>query len=345
MNKLFSLLLLFCLPLSIIAEVQIKSIEYQKGEKENKVTIHFSDKYLLEPNLKISSYMVQLELNGVAIWPKIEQKFAWKSKDFDTTIMAYQYDKNLVRFRIIFPEKIETVKSLVHINLDQKIIEVYFPQYSIPLFQNIVTPPSPTEKDLEKLIQSEMKKEEIKKEVKDTAPVSIVKKELPKKENIQFKTSSDISYLFIFKYLFFLVLVIALFYGLIYLFKKGVFGKGKLGFLHSSNAVTILSNNYIAPKRSLMTVKVHNQLFLLSNCETGISFLAEIKDTAQVVKNEMNQIMGTNFDKNMDHSEGNENLSDQIILKKDINHSRPENLKLSFTDQIKKKVKNLRPLQ
>lgn len=101
------------------------------------------------------------------------------------------------------------------------------------------------------------------------------------------------------KFVAFLAIMIAGFYGVLTLFKKGIIKKGKLGFLHSTKLVEVLSTTHVAPKRTLMMVKAHKQVFLISSSETGIQFLSEISDVAGLIKSGEEEITGSNFDTNL----------------------------------------------
>ena len=101
------------------------------------------------------------------------------------------------------------------------------------------------------------------------------------------------------KFVAFLAIMIAGFYGVLTLFKKGIIKKGKLGFLHSTKLVEVLSTTHIAPKRSIMMVKAHKQVFLISSSEAGVQFLSEINDVAGLIKSGEEEITGSNFDTNL----------------------------------------------
>lgn len=101
------------------------------------------------------------------------------------------------------------------------------------------------------------------------------------------------------KFVAFLAIMIAGFYGVLQLFKKGVIKKGKLGFLHSTKLVEVLSTTHVAPKRTLMMVKAHKQVFLVSNSESGMQLISEIKDVAGLIKTGEEEITGSNFDTNL----------------------------------------------
>jgi flagellar biogenesis protein FliO len=152
-----------------------------------------------------------------------------------------------------------------------------------------------------------------------------------------------------------LALVLGLFYGVVQLLKKGVFNRGKLGFLNNAQMIQVLSTTYIAPKRSLMVVKAHKQIFLVSNSESGIQFLSEMTDTSGLIKEGEKFVTGTNFDLNLGSAETTTNEI-AFKIKEDINESTPipeekgiQGLSakdiVKFSDELKKKAKKLKPIE
>lgn len=154
----------------------------------------------------------------------------------------------------------------------------------------------------------------------------------------------------------FLAMVLGLFYGAVQLLKKGVFNRGKLGFLNNSQMIEVLSTTYVSPKRSLMIVKAHKQIFLVANSESGLEFLSEMKDTSGLIKEGEKLVTGTNFDTNLGAAETNE-AGPVFKLKEDITASTPitEEKGLSkiavakdvvkFSEELKKKAKKLKPIE
>lgn len=156
------------------------------------------------------------------------------------------------------------------------------------------------------------------------------------------------------KFVAFLAIVILMFYGIVTLMKKGFIKKGKLGFLNKTEQIQVLSQTYIAPKKSLMMVRAHNQVFLVSNTDSGIHPISEIRDVAGLLKDGELKIAGDNFDTNLGSASANEaELDERVKLKEDITQSNKESSlsdymgvkdRVKFSEQIKKKVKNLKPL-
>ena len=180
------------------------------------------------------------------------------------------------------------------------------------------------------------------------------------------------------KFVAFMAIMIAGFYGVLTLFKKGIIKKGKLGFLHSTKLVEVLSTTHIAPKRTLMMVKAHKQVFLISSSETGIQMISEIADVAGLIKSGEEEITGSNFDTNLTSANRNDKefklkevdprgsygddyemdslddmLNDTVPARNDKRtatnalksiEKAPVQDQVRFSDQIKTKVKNLKQL-
>ncbi|NOT80236.1 MAG: flagellar biosynthetic protein FliO [Bacteriovoracaceae bacterium] len=175
------------------------------------------------------------------------------------------------------------------------------------------------------------------------------------------------------KFVAFLSLMIAGFYGVLTLFKKGIIKKGKLGFLNSTKLVEVLSTTHIAPKRSLIMVKAHKQVFLISSSETGVQFLSEINDVNGLIKTGEEEVTGFNFDTNLNTANKSDKqfrlkeevrsnydtdyvmdslddmLNNDVPAKSTTNAAKaieknPVKDQVKFSDQIKTKVKNLKQL-
>lgn len=157
------------------------------------------------------------------------------------------------------------------------------------------------------------------------------------------------------KFAVFLAMVLGLFYGVVQLLKKGVFNKGKLGFLNNSQMIQVLSTTYVAPKRSLMVVKAHKQIFLVANSENGLQFLSEMTDTSGLIKEGEKLVTGTNFDVNLGDAETTttetafkikENITESAPLpeEKGIQALTAKDI-VKFSDELKKKAKKLKPIE
>lgn len=153
------------------------------------------------------------------------------------------------------------------------------------------------------------------------------------------------------KFFAFLGVILLFFWGLVQMMKKGVLGKGKLGFLNGSSLVSVLSTTYVAPKRALLLVKAHNQVFLVASSEAGFEFLSEVQDVPGLVKEGERHIAGNNFDDEAREAEDRPvALSEKVDIYQSIRTEEKPVTKVSkdiarFSDELKKKVKNLKSLQ
>ena len=208
---------------------------------------------------------------------------------------------------------------------------------------------------------------------------SVAKTATPATSEAQGETKSRLSIVsYVGKFVAFLAIMIAGFYGVLTLFKKGVIKKGKLGFLHSTKLVEVLSTTHVAPKKTLMMIKAHKQVFLVSNTESGMTLISEIKDVAGLIKTGEEEITGSNFDTNLYDANRTEKqfkikeevttsdygddyamdslddmLNDTVPVKTERRPSTnaakaieksPIVDQVRFSDQIKTKVKNLKQL-
>jgi flagellar biogenesis protein FliO len=353
------------------AEVKIKSMELDAtSDKVATLKVHFTGDMNTTPELNIGKDHVQVVVNGATVWPKIEKKAHLTSAN-DSTLMAYQFDKNLVRARAIIPLNLIGNEKSVTMKRKTGYIEVTFPKNAQA---TNITATNENNKDqydesyLETLTQekkSEVQKTEVAVTKTSNANSKVINDVMaPSNKDVVTTaqaaptveakpTFSIISY--VGKFVAFLGVVLLLFYGVVQLMKKGVLGKGKLGFLNNTNLVEVLSTTYIAPKRSLMLVKAHKQIFLVSNSETGLQFLSEITDTTGLVKQGEREALGTNFDTDLDTATVNENADKKIKLKQMIAATdtysddlskmvMPNEDKVSFSSELKKKMKGLKPL-
>ncbi|NLJ83757.1 MAG: flagellar biosynthetic protein FliO [Halanaerobiaceae bacterium] len=71
---------------------------------------------------------------------------------------------------------------------------------------------------------------------------------------------------------FYLVLVIALMYLFSYFLKRSISGKSR------GRYIQVIEQVYLAPKKSLALVRVHDQILLLSNSETEVKVLFSWKE-------------------------------------------------------------------
>ncbi len=375
-SLIFLSLFFFLVSLSTWAKGKITALDYKTSGNVGVVNVKVEGDWDGTPALTIKDNIVQVSLNDAFVWPKIEKKVA-----AETTLTAYQFDKENVRVRAILDGTLsETEAKKVSVVMGSDGFELRYPVRNT---QAAATTKAATatkaknaadydESYLEKLIQDTKTTEPASGEVK-AAPKKVVAAnffdETPVEAAVKTDTVTNTQAApekedgfkldvvgYIGKFVAFLGLILAFFYGAVVTLRKGVFKKGKLNFLNSPKTVEVLNTTYIAPKRSMMVIRVGKQVFLVGSSENGLHMMGEIDAPAELMKDEEESVRGTNFDLNL-KSEGN--TEREFNLKEDISKpakvSTEEGLgsflanspkdKVRLSDQIKTKVKSLKSLQ
>ena len=386
----FSLLCFFSL--DTYAGITIKSLKLNKGNDKGTMTINYKGNLNDYPEMKINQNSIYIIVPDASVKRAINKKVSFATtKGRDTKLQAAQYTGKSSRVKVIFPFNIHAHKEKVSLTLRDNNIELNFPKlkasatYLAPAGQKAtkkvakIAKPSPkiakdllNEDYLNSLIAEQKKQKTAKKENKalksNTLFANAPKKKVSKKSQDVVKTTqsataknflspSKSSFSLVEyggKFVAFLGVVLLLFYGVITVMKKGFIKKGKLGFLNKTEQVSVLSQTYIAPKKSLMLIRAHNQVFLVSNTDAGIHPISEINDVAGLLKDGELKIAGDNFDTNFEVASMDEKVETKVKLKEDIMHSNKQSSlsdfigvkdKVKFSDSLKKKVKELKPLQ
>jgi flagellar biogenesis protein FliO len=349
------------------AEVRIEGINFEKNKDFVKVIINYKGNLAEIPSIQYKEDTVQLTVPNGVVWPQITKMVALTNGARDTKLLAYQYDKKTARIRAILPFKTNAIENKVQLDvLENKMI------LNIPVKRAVQAIAAATLKPKKKLDENYLNKlldeKKIKKSFNNWGKKTPVKQDIVKtslaglEKDLPSESKSSFSVMgYAGKFVAFLGLVLLLFYGVVNLLRKGVTKKGRLSFLGNTNQVEVISTTFISPKKSILLVKAHKQVFLVSNTEQGMSFLSEIKDAAGFFKDEERDIAGTNFDTNLETAQVDNGLESKVKLKEDslslsdfINSDhRPTKKrakkhtkdKVKFSDQIKKKVKDLKPLQ
>ncbi len=337
--------------------IEIKDINLKKNINQGEFFIDLKEKIKENPILEVRGNILQLTLPETFVWPKIEKSVSL-SKKLDTKILAYQFDKETVRFRAILPYSLKDRESNIKISSRNKRIHVIFPivnfgEKKLSDFDESYLDKLIKDQNLEKRIDveyDELTSKNDKNEYSDKVESVTSGRD---KEN----ASAFSIWIYLAKAGLFLILILLFFYGAINLMRRGILKKGKLGFFNGNSIIEILSTSYLGPKRSLVLIKIHKQVFLVSNTDKGINILSEIKDAANFIKDREFQVSGTNFDSNLKDAK-NENKDfnlkevlqnpNQESLNKDlINPKSNEIIKdeVKLSDQIKNKVKELKSLQ
>lgn len=353
------------------AGVKVTSVDLKTSGKTGTIFISVDGHSRELPDIRVSGNTISVELQDA-------DSFRAISKKIRGALLTANPLNGKAIVKIVLPYDVSS-KS-VTLNLKKNNIEVVFPRAQVARTQmrrfetkkeNIpkVVETSIVKEKLDESYLDKLMKEEtktvVKSEVKKIPAFELKKDEVKLKQSAaevsESQTSTDTSKdSFSFagyaaKFIVFLALVLGLFYGIVQLLKKGVFSRGKLGFLNNAQMIQVLSTTYVAPKRSLMVVKAHNQIFLVANSENGIQFLSEMKDTTGLIKEGEKLVTGTNFDLNLGNAETN-TTETSFKLKENINESEPildkkgiQSLSgkdiVKFSDELKKKAKKLKPIE
>ena len=365
-NKLLLMIVLFSFPFfAFSSNAKIQSISVKKEKERSVINLKYNGSLDGDPKLVIkqgkelgpAKSIVQLEIPNSIVWPKIEKKVDLGGNKFDTTLMAYQFNKGVVRFRVVLPYKLNELEEKVFIKVNSQKITVSIPLenkkrnskniagISLGKVQKNMNHKRATNYDeelLEQLLKDKKinKKEEViveKKVIEDQVKniLSSSKKVKPK-----FSISKYVG-----KFAAFLGLILLVFYGIIHLMKKGVIKKSRLSFLNNMNTVNVLNTTYIGPKKNLVLVKVHEQVLLLGSDEKGIHFLTDVKNPTGLLKEGEKTIAGSNFDTTLVQADKDEKEFNLKTENQNVKIEKDVSVSVKFSDQIKNKVKNLKSLQ
>jgi flagellar biogenesis protein FliO len=383
MKRFCLYILISTMALAAQAKVKITNIDFSQSAESGVVRVDYVGQINQVPTLSFRGDMVQLELDG-SIWPQVTKnvKFATADKN-DTKILGYQFEKNTARIRTHLPYNAEKLQKQITLDLKGNAMYLTFPKNvdataMIATGKTEVAGNTIDEKYLDQLIKAEetttvapaqvavAPETGVKKEAQESKKptldgVKTTQSSLLKSNHGEKSEFSIMSYAG--KFVAFLGFVLLLFYGVIQLFKKGVVGKSRLSFLGSTKQVEVLSTTHIAPKKSMMLVRVHKQVFLIGNTETGMNLISEIKEPAAVIKGDIQDISGTNFDTELNDAVESDTRTAKVRLKQERQPEAEQSdsslsaflaqtqvqdtveIKNKFSDQIKKKVKGLKPLQ
>lgn len=366
MKKILTILTIFfsICSLQAMEKIKVKSLKYSaKSNSLGELSIRIDGNLESAPELTIKDSMIQIALKNAVVWPKIEKKIS-VDKNLDSTVMAYQFNKEVARVRAMLPYSIKGLEDRVSITINGDNINLQFPRVisAAPQKKKIIAKAKKQnieqydESYLDKLIKEKEQLKAPTKKLAKAAPVIATDKVNValsgiEKEGLNADKSSFSLTGYIGKFVAFLGVVLLLFYGVVALMKKGVLKKGKLGFLNSTKVIEVINTTYVGPKRSLMLIKAHKQVFLVANTEKGMEFLSEVNDISGLMKDGEKSLAGNNFDSDL----GTADLTEKSFnLKEDIEKPAEQKFELNsdvvkdsvkLSQKIKEKVKTLKPLQ
>jgi len=352
--KTLTLLLLSLSSFTLMAsDVSIKGADLKSDKgQEARLSIKHIGTLNDNPKIVVADKILQISIPNSTLGGKIFKKVN------GAAISAVQLGEDTVNLKVVLPYSLKGKESDVTITLKDGAIEVNFPrievaskavarapgiieapQASTPLAEvnneeaekldeNYLSKISNEHEKLAAEKHPEAGKNVVAQAQADTDRVSLTQASVSKTtETTKGQTTQEgtgetkprfsiVSY--VGKFVAFLAIMIAGFYGVLTLFKKGVIKKGKLGFLHSTKLVEVLSTTHVAPKRSLIMVKAHKQVFLVSNSESGMQLISEIKDVTGLIKTGEEELTGSNFDTNLVSAS---NTEKQFKIKEDVRAS------------------------
>ena len=386
MNKIFFFALLSLSFTSVaLAGVKVTSVDLSTKDKLGYVSIAFDGRSNDLPDVKVYGNVIEVTMTNADSFSSIFKNTkgaqlsanSLNGKAVVKAILPYEIDPKSIdvgykraNIEIIFPRGVVVAEAAIQktsapvpaktapvVALDKKLDnkvakDLLNEDYLNKLMKEDSAPKADFHK-AEKLNADEIKVKQ--------AGIAKVDTKIPKTNpNVPKAVMSGNNFSFagyVVKFIIFLALVLGLFYGVVQLLKKGVFSRGKLGFLNNTKMIEVLSTTYITPKRSLMIVKAHNQIFLVANSESGLTFLSEMSDTSGLIKEGEKFMTGTNFDLNLGNAENSEESEMLVKLKENImeSTSTKEDHGLSkiavardivkFSDELKKKAKKLKPIE
>jgi len=362
MKAMLCLVTLLFFNVHILADqVKVESVSFKDKGAKGLLTVKLSDEPSSDPELLIRDKMIQVSIPGSFVWPKIEKNLSMVSQ-YDAKVLAYQYDKKIVRVRTSLPFNIKKKENRVALTVKGKYIYISFPKKARKIASSIKKKVIKESSDgyddsyLEKLLQDTKENKRVKKskpiQLKESS-IKDIKEEIEKSDSVKTvfsapakkTTKSNFSITqYVGKFIGFLALIVLFFYGIVAMLRKGTMKKGRLGFLNSTKLVEVLGTTYVSPKKSLLLIKAHEQVFLVSNTDTGMNLISEINDMNGLFKEGEKQVSGINFDTELGSAESTPKVfKTKEIL--DIPAEEEVDDKVKFSDQIKKKMKSLKSLQ
>lgn len=373
-SGIITLLLLITSSLAF-ATVTVEKVDFFRKGSQGKLEINFSGNFTDYPELEVIKNSITVSIPNAIVLKEEDRRVNFSNNNEDTIIRSFAAN-NLATIKTSVPFNIEKLKQKVSLTIKDNKIILSFPRVKVAenkqlkQVQDKVVQAIPSKKDqlkitneiLDENFLNQLEKEQNKpikkdtffskgKKIEDKVSTSLSS---TKKNFIEEKKSNFSLIEYGGKFVAFLGLVLLLFYGIVTLMKKGFIKKGQLGFLNKTEQVQVLSQTYIAPKKSLMLIRAHNQVFLVSNTESGIHPISEINDVAGLIKQGEKIIAGNNFDDSLFSANEDEKVEEKVKLKEDIAKSNQDSAlssykevkeRVKFSDQLKKKVKNLKPLQ
>ncbi len=370
-NSIIAWFLLTLYSLPGLAGVKVTNLDLKLQESQGIIIASVLGNSLDLPDVRVNQNVIEIEMLN-------SDGFNLINKNVNgAKLSAYNLNNKAV-IKAVLPYHVS--QDTVQINYRNNSLEISFPRNKKTIVSNtqlskVLHTPSliaSTQTDLSNIVEKnvvlkeELDEKYLNKLIKEDQKKTNTKESLVRIDEVSTKMSSNLNGSnqtkpqdskefsfsgYVFKFSIFLLFVLGLFYGIVQVMKKGFLSRGKLSFLNDSKLIEVLNTSYIAPKKSLLLVKVHKQIFLISNTDNGLNFMTEISDTSGLIKETEKLVAGDNFDEKMGLAEDQDNLN--IKLKENILESTPESSQINtlkqdvvkFSDELKKKAKKLRPIE
>lgn len=375
--KKITLAMCFITSMNLYAGVKVISLDMKTNGSNGFINVGLEGRSSELPDLKVYGKTIELIVSDATDFLNIDKNIkgaqlrasSLNGKAVVKVTLPYEVKQDAVNLgwnkkniEIIFPRSKSVVRKETDHPIDPDKNDLKSENKILTRVESKVLKESLDENYLKKLMDEEQSKNSrpvVADTKKDEVKIKQSSISIPEQTKLSSKTTEQndgFSFTgYALKFSIFLALVLGLFYGIVQLLKKGVFNRGKLGFLNNNQLIQVLSTTYVSPKRSLLVVKAHKQIFLVSNSESGIQLISEMSDTTGLIKEGEKSVTGTNFDLSLNSAEVI-TTEDTFKLKEDINFSTPipeeKGIQalttkeiVKFSDELKKKAKKLRPIE
>ena len=232
--------------------VTIKDVSFSKSKENGTLKIFYNGIMRSNPEMTIRDKEIFISIPKANLIKSIDKKENFSTNNQQDTQIKVKKKEHSTDVSLVLPFNIEQKHERVSMLINDKYLKVTLPRVSVknvekPVVINKVVEPKKEEKVvntkpveevlgegyLNKLI-AEKKSEE--KKVFNKTEKDVVKTTQASTEKSKFSLLGYAG-----KFVAFLGFVLLFFYGIVLVFKKGVFSKGKLGFLNNTNQITVLS--------------------------------------------------------------------------------------------------------
>ncbi len=259
--------------------------------------------------IDVKDNLIQIELAGTNIWPKIDEEKKVNETDLGK-IIGYQYDKNISRVRFLPNDNFHSLRVLKEDSSRRRLLINFKMDFKKNNSKNV-------NNYLDNIIKSE-----------DTK----IK-----------KVDSSFSYeQYIYKYVLAIIVVCGIFFIIVNIFKKKVFTRKKFIERSKNDTITILNKCYLSPKKSIALVKVNEKMIIIGESENNINYLTDVESPEKILKKIEKDLTGSNFESTIKKTK-----HDSVVEKEDIyvSSEKMEDDKINYANILKERIRKLKKLQ